>query len=207
MNKTFREDPRGAQCRNEALGAPSSSDEEPKSKKVGLLAGGDSRRIANSDPYPCRHSFFLDQLSSVFFIPLLACATLSRNRLTQHKAKQLAVYPSELHLRVAMPPKKAEGFQNGKGNIPWFHEASILRIAITPVTNTRRWLANITLWSGNRVRVKSITKRCLPAVHLSSQLHLPSSPEHTSYSQLPIYTCCYTIHHELLGLRTITSPI
>jgi len=178
-----------------------------KAKKLGYWLAETRAESPTQIRIPAVIVFFLDQLSSVFCIPLLACATLSRNRLTQHKAKQLAVYPSELHLRVAMPPKKAEGFQNGKGNIPWFHEASILRIAITPVTNTRRWLANITLWSGNRVRVKSITKRCLPAVHLSSQLHLPSSPEHTSYSQLPIYTCCYTIHHELLGLRTITSPI
>jgi hypothetical protein len=27
------------------------------------------------------------------------------------------------------------------------------------------------------------------------------------YNQLPIYTCYYTIHHELLVLRIITSPI
>jgi len=91
-----------------------------KAKKGWLLAGGDSRRIANSDPYPCRHSFFLDQLSSVFLHTSahLRCSLTQSFNSTQ--GQQLAVYPSELHLRAAMPPKKAEGFQNGKDNIPWF---------------------------------------------------------------------------------------
>ena len=106
MNKTFREDPREHAKAEMRPRGPSSSDEEPKSKKSWLLAGGDSRRIANSDPYPCRHSFFLDQLSTVFCIPLLTCTSLSRNRLTQHKASNLLFIPPNYTLESPCPPRR-----------------------------------------------------------------------------------------------------
>ena len=73
MNKTFREDPRGAQDRNET-GGPSSSDEEPK---VGYWPMETRAESPTQIGIPAVIGFFLDHLSSVSFAYLCSPALLS----------------------------------------------------------------------------------------------------------------------------------
>src|ERR1700722_19991620 len=54
---------------------------------------------------PAVIGFFLITFS-VFCIPLLTCATLSRNRLTQHKASNLLFIPPNYILESSCPPRR-----------------------------------------------------------------------------------------------------
>jgi hypothetical protein len=80
--------------------------------------------------------FFLITFHLCFFAYFCSSALLSHAIINSNQGQQLSGCPSELHLRIAMPPKKAEGFQNGRCNYLLFHEAPILRIAFTPAANT-----------------------------------------------------------------------
>lgn len=107
MNKTFREDPRGAQGRNEDLGGAVEFRRGTKKQKSWLYWPAETRAESPTQiRIPAVIVFFFDQLSSVFCIPLLTCATLSRNRLTQHKANSLLFIPPNYILESPCPPRR-----------------------------------------------------------------------------------------------------
>jgi hypothetical protein len=103
---------------------------------IGRLSFAQNRQL--NDPDPCRHTFFLNHPFATFrpFAALLFAGAVHLQLFPQPNTRN-SPFNFQDHISVAMPPKKEEGFQDGKCRIWSFHEASVLRFAFTAPTNTR----------------------------------------------------------------------